>query len=384
MSHRAPVEQDQELESIGERIDWSVAASIGKRLSRPGPKITEYTRDAAYAELLDAATRAEAPVREVTGLADGLRIPTTRVLDRDQWVDAAALSMQSMLGVEATGSRPDIVIGEGEATNPLTALPGKLWRTSISTLEKVPATVGGAQAGTLLAFLSSAILGQYDPFTPDPDTGEPGVLMVVAPNIISVERALKVVPSDFRLWVCLHEVTHRVQFSANPWLRQYMTDNIELLTSDAGESTSEVVTRITAALRSDKPREKGVIGAMQLLQSPEQYEAFTRMMMLGTLLEGHSDHVMDAVGPAHVPTVAAIRKAFDGKRAARQSPLQRIFRALIGMDAKMAQYVRGKAFVDEVVGTVGMERFNAIWTSPETMPLPEEISEPKKWIERVL
>lgn len=384
MSHRAPVEQDQELESIGERIDWSVAASIGKRLSRPGPKITAYTRDAAYAELLDAATRAEAPVREVTGLADGLRIPTTRVLDRDQWVDAAALSMQSMLGVEATGSRPDIVIGEGEATNPLTALPGKLWRTSISTLEKVPATVGGAQAGTLLAFLSSAILGQYDPFTPDPDTGEPGVLMVVAPNIISVERTLKVVPSDFRLWVCLHEVTHRVQFSANPWLRQYMTDNIELLTSDAGESTSEVVSRITDALRSGKPREKGIIGAMQLLQSPEQYQAFTRMMMLGTLLEGHADHVMDAVGPAHVPTVANIRKAFDGKRAARQSPLQRIFRALIGMDAKMAQYVRGKAFVDEVVGTVGMERFNAIWTSPETMPLPEEISEPKKWIERVL
>ncbi|GAB07775.1 hydrolase [Gordonia amarae] len=414
MSHRAPTEQDHDLvESIGERIDWSVAASIGKRLSRPGPKITAYTRDAAYAELLDAATRAEAPVREVTGLADGLRIPTTRVLDRDEWVDAAARSMQSMLGLDASpspvaslpveartssvGVPPSSVEVRGAlatsletphhndaAQQGLTAIPGKLWRTSISNLEKVPATVGGAQAGTLLAFLSSAILGQYDPFTPDPDTGEPGVLMVVAPNIISVERALKVVPSDFRLWVCLHEVTHRVQFSANPWLRQYMTDNIELLTSDAGESTSEVVTRITAALRSDKPREKGVIGAMQLLQSPEQYEAFTRMMMLGTLLEGHADHVMDAVGPAHVPTVAAIRKAFDGKRAARQSPLQRIFRALIGMDAKMAQYVRGKAFVDEVVGTVGMERFNAIWTSPETMPLPEEISEPKKWIERVL
>ena len=113
---------------------------------------------------------------------------------------------------------------------------------------------------------------------------------------------------------------------------------------------SEVVTRITEAVRSDKPREKGIIGAMQLLQSPEQYEAFSRMMMLGTLLEGHADHVMDAVGPAHVPTVAAIREAFDTKRTARQSRCN-IFRALIGMDAKMAQYVRGKAFVDEVVGT---------------------------------
>ncbi|MBD0021501.1 hydrolase [Gordonia pseudamarae] len=375
-------------ESGADRIDWSVAAGIGKRLSRPGPTITEYTREAAYAELLDAATRAEAPVREVTGLADGLRIPTTRVLDRNEWVDAAARSMQSMLGTEPGTSSEEVPSTPvGPAPSPpggLTAIPGRFWRSSVATLEKVPGTVGGAQAGALLAFLSSAILGQYDPFTPDPDTGEPGVLMVVAPNIITVERNLKVVPSDFRLWVCLHEVTHRVQFSANPWLRQYMTDNIEVLTSDAGESVSEVVSRITEAVRSDKPREKGVVGAMQLMQSPEQYEAFNRMMMLGTLLEGHADHVMDAVGPAHVPTVAAIRKAFDGRRAARQSPLQRIFRALIGMDAKLAQYVRGKAFVDEVVAAVGMERFNTIWSSPETMPLPAEITEPTLWIERVL
>ncbi|MBR7551324.1 zinc-dependent metalloprotease, partial [Mycobacterium tuberculosis] len=92
---------------------------------------------------------------------------------------------------------------------------------------------------------------------------------------------LRVVPSDFRLWVCLHEVTHRVQFSANPWLRQYMLDNIGILTSDAGESVTDVVARINAAVRgAGAKREKGIIGVMQLLQTPEQYEAFTRMMML--------------------------------------------------------------------------------------------------------
>ncbi len=108
------------------------------------------------------------------------------------------------------------------------------------------------------------------------------------------------------------------------------------------------------------------------------------MMVLGTLLEGHADHVMDAVGPAHVPSVARIRTAFDKRRKAPRNPVQRIIRALIGMDAKMAQYIRGKAFVDEVVETVGMERFNTVWTSPETMPLPDEIDTPQAWIRRVL
>ncbi|WP_237421595.1 zinc-dependent metalloprotease [Gordonia sp. SID5947] len=362
----------EESESIGARIDWGLAAATGKRLARPGPKTTAYTLDVAYKELADAATRAEAPVREVTGLADGLRVPTTRILDRKEWVDAAAQSMQSMLGASGSDATdPD----DGGSSN---AIEGALAGFS--------AKAGGLQAGGLLAFLSGAILGQYDPFTPDPDTGDPGVLMVVAPNIISVERSLRVVPSDFRLWVCLHEVTHRVQFSANPWLRQYMIDNLEILTSESGESTSEIVARITSTLRGsdDHPREKGVLGAMQLLQTPEQYEAFTRMMMLGTLLEGHADHVMDAVGPVHVPTVATIRSAFDKRRAAPRNPVQRIIRALIGMDAKIAQYVRGKAFVDEVVGAVGMESFNTIWTSPETMPRPNEIDEPRVWMQRVL
>ncbi|MFW0788500.1 zinc-dependent metalloprotease [Gordonia sp. CPCC 205333] len=359
-------EVDTREVSIGDRIDWKLAAATGRRLARPGPRVTAYTLDQARAELADAAVRAEGPVREVTGLADGLRVPTARIFERGEWIAAAAQSMRSMLGPVDVPESTDKRLG-------LSGISGT-----------VAGKVSGVQAGGLLAFLSGAILGQYDPFTPDPETGDAGVLMLVTPNIIAVERALKVVPSDFRLWVCLHEVTHRVQFSANPWLRQYMVDNVSTLTSESSESASELITRITSALRSDKPREKGVIGAMQLLQSPEQYEAFSRMMMLGTLLEGHADHVMDAVGPAQVPTVASIRAAFDARRTGPRNPVQRIIRALIGMDAKMAQYIRGKAFVDEVVGTVGMEPFNAIWTNESTMPLPEEIDEPAKWIKRVL
>ena len=106
--------------------------------------------------------------------------------------------------------------------------------------------------------------------------------------------------------------------------------------------------------------------------------------MLGTLLEGHADHVMDAVGPAVVPSVESIRHRFDQRRGRKQPPLQRLLRALLGVDAKLSQYTRGKAFVDAVVGRVGMNRFNAVWTGPDTLPLPDEIEDPPRWIDRVL
>ncbi|ALG86007.1 zinc-dependent metalloprotease [Gordonia phthalatica] len=349
-----------------ENIDWGLAATIGKRVARPGPRVTRYTWERANAELLDAAVRAEGPVREVTGLADGLAVPTAQILDRSGWIDAASRSMPAMLAPvpsadEAENASDDHRSGHG--------ISGK---------------IAGVQAGGLLAFMSSAILGQYDPFSVDPQTGQEGVLMLVAPNIIAVERALRADPSDFRLWVCLHEVTHRVQFSANPWLADYMRSNVASLTGTDDDSVADLVGRVTESLRSGKQREKGVIGLMQLVQSPEQFESFERVLALGTLLEGHADHVMDAVGPAHVPSVESIRAAFDQRRKGPKNPLQRLIRALIGMDAKMAQYVRGKAFVDHVVERVGMEQFNTIWTSPETMPLMAEIDQPDAWIERVL
>jgi uncharacterized protein (DUF2342 family) len=58
-------------------------------------------------------------------------------------------------------------------------------------------------------------------------------------------------------------------------------------------------------------------------------------------------------------------------------------RALLGMDMKLAQYVNGAAFVDAVVEQVGMTSFNAIWTSPETLPTRMEIADPSAWVARV-
>ncbi|AFM19430.1 putative hydrolase/uncharacterized protein, coenzyme F420 biosynthesis associated [Mycolicibacterium chubuense NBB4] len=345
--------------SVGRAVDWNLAATVGGKLARPEPPATDYTRNQAIDQLTEAARAAEIPVREVTGLSEGGEIPEARILNRPDWIRAAAQSMRAMTGGDGEG-RPGVISGR----------------------------IAGAQTGAVLAFVSSGILGQYDPFA----VGG-GELLLVYPNVIAVERQLHVAPADFRMWVCLHEVTHRVQFRANPWLAGHMSGALAVLTEDVADDVTHVAGRLAEYVRdrrkhaddeASEPNSTGVLGLLRAVQSEPQREALDRLLVLGTLLEGHADHVMDAVGPAVVPSVATIRHRFDQRRQRKQPPLQRLLRALLGIDAKMAQYTRGKAFVDDVVTKVGMARFNAIWTSPETLPLPHEIDEPQRWIDRVL
>ncbi|MGV9722647.1 zinc-dependent metalloprotease [Nocardia beijingensis] len=339
-------------------VDWRLAARTGSALVPAGPRTSRYSAEQVVAELADSSVRAEAPVREVSGLLDDRPVPAARIVDRPGWITAAADSMAQLTGA-------------GEAQADRKFLAGK------------PA---GVQAGAMLAFLSTAILGQYDPFT-----GADGTLLLVAPNIVAVERALGVSPSDFRLWVCLHEVTHRVQFSSAPWLGEYMRANVEVLGEVGDEPMSEMLSRLVEEVRDrrrggapDDPAARGVVGLLRATQAPPQRAALDRLLMLGTLLEGHADHVMDAVGPAVVPSVEQIRTAFDQRRRRPANPVQRLLRALLGVDAKVAQYVRGKKFVDEVVGSVGMARFNTVWTEADTLPRTDEIEHPQRWIDRVL
>jgi coenzyme F420 biosynthesis associated uncharacterized protein len=341
--------------TVGRAVDWDFAATVGAKLARPGPAATDYTHSQVIDQLADASRKAELPVREVTGLAEGGEIPEARIVDRVEWIRAATKSMRVMTGGTDTPS--------GFITGHIT----------------------GAQTGAVLAFISSGILGQYDPFGPNG-----GELLLVYPNVIAVERQLRVLPADFRLWVCLHEVTHRVQFRANPWLADHMSQSLAVLTDDASENVGEVIGRLAELLRNRRdgvapePNSTGILGLLRAVQSEPQRHALDQLLVLGTLLEGHADHVMDAVGPAVVPSVATIRRRFNERRQRKQPPLQRIVRALLGFDAKLSQYTRGKAFVDHVVGQVGMARFNAIWSNAETLPLPTEIDEPQRWIDRVL
>jgi coenzyme F420 biosynthesis associated uncharacterized protein len=348
-----------ETPTVGRTVDWGFAATVGTRLVRSAPPASDYTRRQAIEQLAESSRQAELPVRDVTGLSEGAAVAEARIIDRGEWVRAATESMRVMTGGD-----------EGKSSG------------------FISGRITGAQTGAVLAFISSGILGQYDPFA-----ANGGELLLVYPNVIAVERQLRVSPADFRLWVCLHEVTHRVQFKSNPWLAQHMARCLAVLTDNADQEVSQVVNRLGEFVRarrnatengSPEPNSEGVLGILRAIQSEPQRKALDQLLVLGTLLEGHADHVMDAVGPAVVPSVATIRRRFNERRQRKQPPLQRVIRALLGFDAKLSQYTRGKAFVDRVVADVGMARFNTVWTSPETLPLPTEVDEPQRWIDRVL
>ncbi len=180
-------------------IDWDLAASTAKRMAPAPPDISPAEAEAAVTELRACAEVAAVHVAELTRLAEPPVTALTRVVDRPGWVDVNASGMATLM-------------------NPLVEkLSGSKKPSALA--DAVGGKVTGAQAGAVLGFMSGKVLGQFEFF----DRAD-GQLLLVAPNIVDVERKLQVDPSDFRLWVCLHEVTHRVQFTAVPWMRQHMLD----------------------------------------------------------------------------------------------------------------------------------------------------------------
>ncbi|TXI40396.1 MAG: hydrolase, partial [Mycobacterium sp.] len=204
----------------GGAVDWDFAGAVGARLARSGPPTTDYTRAQVIDDLGAASRRAETHVREVTGLSVAGPARDARIIDRQEWIRAAANSLRVMAGGE--GSESGTLRGVGVVT-------GRL---------------AGAQTGAVLAFVSAGILGQFDPFTVDG-----GDLLLVYPNVIAAERQLRVPPGDFRLWVCLHEVTHRVQFTANPWLSRYMADTLAVVTTGRDDDVLEAACRLAGLLK---------------------------------------------------------------------------------------------------------------------------------------
>ena len=178
-------------------IDWRFAATTGKKLHRGGPRLSAAEASDAVAELRDAACRAHDPVAQTAQLVTPDDIGAVRVVDRSAWVDVNIASLDGMIA---------------PVVDKITAK-----RAAGPVARAITAKVSGGEIGGLMAFMSSKVLGQYD-IAPG---GTPSLLLV-APNIVQVERELDVDPHDFRLWVCLHEEAHRVQFTAVPWLREHV------------------------------------------------------------------------------------------------------------------------------------------------------------------
>ncbi|MFC8532389.1 zinc-dependent metalloprotease [Streptomyces sp. NPDC057249] len=362
-------------------VDWNLAVATATRLVRPGPEISREEAREVVAELRRHAKAAEEHVRAFTRMIPEGTVPEDTpvlVVDRAGWIKANVAGFRELL-------RPLLEKMEERRTG----------GAGGAVLGAVGSKVTGVEVGMLLSFLASRVLGQYETFAPatrelpaSADGG--GRLLLVAPNIVHVERELDADPHDFRLWVALHEETHRTQFTAVPWLRDHLQGEIQSFLDETDVDPMTFLERLREAAQSlaggrpdGESGEDGGRSLVELVQTPAQREILGRLTAVMSLLEGHADYVMDGVGPEVVSSVAEIREKFQQRRARGASRLDQALRKLLGLDAKLRQYRDGERFVRAVVEEVGMDGFNRVWTSPNTLPTKAEIARPADWIARV-
>jgi coenzyme F420 biosynthesis associated uncharacterized protein len=338
-------------------IDWDLAVRVASRLAGDGPAVPRPEAHEAVEELRAGAEKSSPLVRQFTGLVAEDRTAPVLVVDRPGWIQANA-------------------DGFAEVVAPLVAKLQEKKGAPSAMAEAIGSRITGAELGVMLGFLGGKVLGQFDPFYSG--DGAAGRLLLVAPNIVQVERELDVDPHDFRLWVCLHEETHRVQFTAVPWMRDHLFSEFASLaeTVEPQRMLDDGLKRISEALKG------GHGSLLDLMGTPEQKAILDRVTAVMSLLEGHADVVMDGVGPGVIPSVGRIRRTFDERRKG-VGTVDRLLRRLLGLEAKMAQYRDGARFVRAVVDKVGMDGFNAVFAEPANLPTKAEIHDPAAWVARI-
>lgn len=385
-------------------INWEVVEHASRTLVPPGPRLSAREAAVEVAALRAAAVAAVDHVHRISRLpaAAGLGADPedTLVIDRPTWSRANARSFRRLLApsLKATLERKPDMFREG------------------SSSQVFGSALTGTELGGILAFLSANVLGQFDPWAPGPREGTHGRLMLVAPNMVEVRRQLTLDPEDFRLWVCLHEQTHRVQFAAAPWLPDHLMgliDTISTTTLGAGDMLTERLRaafsqvkeemrsqkKLTRAGRRAQRRAEAAAGdgattasdgdtlpprrrMIEAIATEEGRLAFSQATAVMSLLEGHANHIMDHVDSSVVSSVKTIRRRFEA-RAENRGALERLIRRMLQLDVKARQYSDGQRFVAHIVEEVGMDSFNRIWESPETLPSEHELHNPDRWIARM-
>lgn len=381
-------------------ISWKAAASAAARVTPAGPKLSAREAGRVVESVRYNATASVDHVHRITQLdaAENLHDSQVLVVDRAGWSRANAQTFSHLL-------------------NELVRAGLQEKFDDMGSVDRKVAEMGTAvELGGVLSFLSSKVLGQYDPFAALGGFGAPGGrLLLVAPNLVMIERELNLEPEDFRLWVCLHEQTHRVQFAAAPWLRGHMIDLMSRLPESVAGGGKEMVDRLiegaTEAVRTARKKgETPAVGTaadgansedgetatgtdavlnpvpknrMTALLDEESAAVFSRLTGIMSLMEGHANVVMDAVDAEIVPTVKTIRRRFE-TRGRNRGAFDTMIRKALGMDIKMRQYRDGQRFVRHVVDERGMAQFNRIWEGPDNLPSELEIHNPRLWIDRVL
>jgi coenzyme F420 biosynthesis associated uncharacterized protein len=342
-------------------IDWIVAQRIATFVAGTGSASTP------TADLAALAAESEARVVAYTGLEPARPIPPPEGISRKEWVSSNVDSMRLLL---------DPVLKR--ATENLGAMK--------PAMEIGMGIVLSTEVGVVLGYLAQRVLGQYELVLLDEAVeNRPPRLLFVLPNLGQAVQTFGADEEEFVTWVALHEVTHAVQFAGVPWLHAHVAGLVrELLKS--------------AEVRLDAPRKlqvpsmdevKQVMGHLRrgdlisIVTTTPEREMLDRVQAVMAVIEGHAEHVMDAVAPDLLPSLPKLRAALDRRRKS-QSGLSRLVARLLGLELKLKQYEQGKAFCDAVVRERGPGALHHLWSSPDVLPTLAEIQDPAAWLARAM
>jgi coenzyme F420 biosynthesis associated uncharacterized protein len=342
-------------------VDWTLARQVARFAAGNGnaPSLES-------PEFPERVAATQGKLSDYTGLFPVEPIPAPEAVSRGEWADVNVGSMATMLGpvTDRLGKR---FTGAGSFAGPLRIATG--------------ATVA-AEIGLVVGYMSQRVLGQYELSLLEPD--RPARLLFVEPNLAKAIRELDVDADSFLSWIVLHELTHVLQFSGVPWLREHMgslmrsylaTVEVRVERGSAGGLPSlPNPTRLLESFREG--------GLVALVQTREQRKIMDEIQSAMSVIEGYSEHVMDAVGESVLPSYAGLRDAMERRRRSRSAP-ERILMRLLGLDQKMRQYEDGKRFCDAVVAEGGIEALNVVWRAPTALPTAAELAAPKAWVGRV-
>jgi coenzyme F420 biosynthesis associated uncharacterized protein len=349
-------------------VDWEQARGIATNMNR-GQALTGVERERLDAYYRGLVARCVPIVAEYTGTELPRVLDQTFAFDRVDWINANLEAFRTMFAPL-------------EALNPVAekqSVAAALWGG-------INQRVLSAELGFLLGYLARRVLGQYDLALLGREPVTNGKLYYVEPNIRMVERALHLPREEFRMWLALHETTHAFEFEAHPWLRSYFNGLLE----QYFEFLRQDVDRLKQGVRGmkvfvDRARARDASDGswLEAIMTPEQRALFQKMQATMCMVEGYSNHVMNAVGRQLLPSYETIAKRFE-QRQRQRSFAEQMFARLTGLDVKMEQYRLGQAFIDDIAARRGHDVARRIWDGPESLPTMEEIRNPDAWLARVV
>ncbi len=345
-------------------VDWAFAERVAVRAAGREPFAESYHYAALQPDFDRLTAQAEGLVEAETGLRSLAGPARARVTDRTGWVRANLSSFQRLL--RPLLEKFDDRVGSGFAA-PLTT------------------RLAGAELGMLLGWMSTRVLGQYDLLVIEEENPQDqDIVYYVGPNVLALEKQHAFPPDQFRLWLALHEVTHRAQFTGVPWLRPHFIGLVHQTLGAVDPDPKrlfDAVGRLGDSIRAGQnPLADG--GLVNLIAGPEQRAVLDQVSGMMSLLEGHGDVTMDRAGEGLVPSAARFGRVLNQRRESA-SGLNRLFQQLIGLEAKLSQYAQGEAFIAEVERAGGTDLLSRAWEAPAHLPSLVEIREPYRWIERM-